>query len=73
MASLFGGNKKQKPDPATQRSQRRQDQALSTQENEEQKELGARQRLIAARSQGRASSTLFAPTGAVGVKSTLGG
>lgn len=73
MTSLFGGMKKPKPDEAAQRSQRRQDRALSQQENEEQKELGARNRLLAARAAGRGSSSLFAPTGAAGVKSpTLG-
>lgn len=72
MASLFSKPAKPKPDPALQRSQRRQDQALSEQETDEQKELGARNRLIAARAAGRGPGTLFAQTGAVGVKETLG-
>lgn len=72
MASLFGGAKKPKPDEGQQRAQRRQDQALSEQETDAQKELGARNRLIAARAAGRGPSTLFSPTGAVGVKDTLG-
>lgn len=72
MSSLFGGGKP-KPDAAMQRAQRRQDRSLSQQERDERAELGARQRLMAARAKGRGPLTLFAPTGAAGVtNSTLG-
>lgn len=54
------------------KSQEKQDEALRSQELEERKELGARQRLMAARAKGRGPVTLFAQTGAAGVKPTLG-
>lgn len=71
MSALFG--KKPKPDEGMQRAQRRQDRALSQEESEERRELGARQRLMAARAKGRGPVTLFSPSGATGVKQTLGG
>lgn len=53
-------------------AQKRQDEALRKQEREERLELGARQRLMAARAKGRGPVTLFSQTGAAGVKPTLG-
>lgn len=69
MGALFG-MKKPQADPAAQASQRRQDRALSQQEQDAQQELGARNRLLAARQKGRGPVTMFANTGAAGV---LGG
>jgi len=69
MTSLFGAGK-QKVDEASQRAQRKQDQAINSQTADESKELGARQRLIAARASGR--NSLFSSSGAAGVKETLG-
>lgn len=69
MASLFG-MKKPKPDAAVQEAQRRQARDLTMQEQEANQEMGARNRLLAARQKGRGPVTMFANTGASGV---LGG
>lgn len=69
MTSLFAG-KKPKPDEAAQRAQAKQAQTVNKQAADEQRELGARRRLINARQGGNAS--LFSTGGAAGVKETLG-
>ncbi len=74
MSALFGSSQKQKPDQGMIKSQQKQDEALRRQELEERKDLGARQRLMAARAKGRGPVTLFAnPAGVTGAaKPTLG-
>lgn len=72
MGALFGmGSKKPKPDEAMLASQRRQERTLQKQEHDAQTEMGARNRLLAARAKGRGPVTMFSETGGAGV--TLGG
>jgi len=66
MGSLFS---KPKPDPAMQKAQRRQSKAVEDQTADEARELGSRNRLIAATRKG---GGLFSRTGGQGVKETLG-
>jgi hypothetical protein len=72
VGGLFGGAKKPKPDPAIQESQRRQEERLQRQEDEEDARLRARQRLVAGAAARRGAGTLFYGTGETGV-SKLGG
>lgn len=71
MTALFSGPKQdKKAQQEAAAAQRRQDQALNKQTADEATELGTRRRLAAARAGGR--NSLFASTGAAGVKETLG-
>ena len=69
MGKLFGISKP-KPDAAMQKAQRRQSKAVEDQTADEARELGSRNRLIAATRKG---GGLFSRQGgAQGVKETLG-
>ncbi len=72
MSALFGGGPQvdKKAQAEQQKAQRRQDQTLNKQSADQAVELGTRRRLAAARSDGR--NSLFASTGAAGVRETLG-
>lgn len=71
MASLFGIQQPAR-DTSLELAQRKQNEDLRKREGEQKRELGARRRLLEARRSGRTS--LFAQTGAAGVRSeTLGG
>ena len=70
MASLFSKPKEPKPNPAVQRSQRRQDRNIQDATMDERRELGARRRMMNARRSG--GSSLLSTAGGAGVKETLG-
>ena len=73
MASLFGGDiPKPKKDKEAEKAQRRQAQEINQQKAEEEREIGARRRLLNARRSG--GSNLFSKAGPRGsVKETMGG
>lgn len=70
MAKLFGFDFKQPDTSGQQAIQRRQERRLAQQENEEQREIGARRRLLNARAGGNSATLFGAPAG---VAPTLGG
>lgn len=73
LGSLFGGKpKKAKPDPTILENQRRQEERLTRQEDEEDARLRARQRIAQGTAARRGAGTLFYPTGETGV-TKLGG
>ena len=67
MSSLFGV----KSDPGAQRAARKQAREIERQRADEAQELGARRRLLAAKAGG--ANSLYAKTGAAGVKDSFGG
>ena len=69
MSKLFGGMSKAAR-KAMQKSQRRQDKAVSQQMSDEAQEAGARRRTMAARRKG--GTGMLSPGGASGAKETLG-
>ena len=69
MAQLFNMSKP-KVDPAALEAQKRQDRAVQRDTVEASKEKGARNRIL---NSNRSGSSLFARTGAAGVRNTFGG
>ena len=72
LGNLFGGGKKQAPqpqgpDPEQVKAQRRSERRANQKEAEQRRELGTRERIANARTRRGSPITLFAPTGEAGV------